>query len=119
MSDFMDGFPLSRIYLCTMSKRESLMSRMNWSAGFRSTNRALLQNPLPIGKKPNTKRNSISEGGLIPEWSPFQERSTILEHTFWTALDKLVEQSEIIIDRPKGSVHPVHPDLSIRWIMDF
>ena len=33
-----------------------------------------------------------------------------MEHTFWTALDKLVEQSEIIIDRPKGSVHPVHPD---------
>ena len=26
-----------------------------------------------------------------------------MEHTFWTALDKLVEQSEIIIDRPKGS----------------
>ncbi|MFQ9651226.1 MAG: inorganic pyrophosphatase [Enterocloster sp.] len=33
-----------------------------------------------------------------------------MEHTFWTALDKLVEQSEIIIDRPKGSVHPGHPD---------
>ncbi len=25
---------------------------------------------------------------------------------FWNALDSLVQQSEIVIDRPKGSVHP-------------
>lgn len=25
---------------------------------------------------------------------------------FWTALDTLVKQSEIVIDRPKGSAHP-------------
>lgn len=29
---------------------------------------------------------------------------------FWTALDKLIEQSEIVIDRPKGSTHPKFPD---------
>ena len=29
---------------------------------------------------------------------------------FWTALDKLIEHSEIIIDRPKGSAHPKYPD---------
>lgn len=29
---------------------------------------------------------------------------------FWNALDKLVEQSEIIIDRPKGTIHPKYPD---------
>lgn len=29
---------------------------------------------------------------------------------FWTALDTLVQQSEIIIDRPKGTVHPKYPD---------
>lgn len=29
---------------------------------------------------------------------------------FWNALDKLVDQSEIEIDRPKGSAHPRYPD---------
>lgn len=30
---------------------------------------------------------------------------------FWNAIDALVENSEIIIDRPKGSTHPKYPDL--------
>ena len=29
---------------------------------------------------------------------------------FWMALDELVAQSEIVIDRPKGSVHPRFPN---------
>jgi len=29
---------------------------------------------------------------------------------FWQALDKLVAESKIIIDRPKGSRHPKYPD---------
>ncbi|MBD5136695.1 MAG: inorganic pyrophosphatase [Lachnospiraceae bacterium] len=29
---------------------------------------------------------------------------------FWRALDKLVEQSKIVIDRPKGTAHPRFPD---------
>ena len=29
---------------------------------------------------------------------------------FWIALDKLVAESEIIIDRPRGSSHPRYPD---------
>ena len=29
---------------------------------------------------------------------------------FWNAIDKLVAESEIIIDRPKGTVHPKYPD---------
>ena len=29
---------------------------------------------------------------------------------FWSALDKLVEISDIIIDRPKDSAHPRYPD---------
>ncbi len=28
------------------------------------------------------------------------------DNSFWEAIDDLVNQSEIIIDRPKGSVHP-------------
>lgn len=31
---------------------------------------------------------------------------------FWEALDRLVEESEIIIDRPKGSRHPKYRNLS-------
>ena len=30
--------------------------------------------------------------------------------TFWEALDTLVEQSSIVIDRPKGTAHPRYPD---------
>lgn len=29
---------------------------------------------------------------------------------FWKALDELVANSEIVIDRPKGTVHPRFPD---------
>lgn len=29
---------------------------------------------------------------------------------FWNALDELVENSEIVIDRPKGTTHPRFPD---------
>lgn len=29
---------------------------------------------------------------------------------FWNALDCLVNQAEIIIDRPKGTAHPKYPD---------
>lgn len=29
---------------------------------------------------------------------------------FWTTLDNLLKQSEIVIDRPKGMVHPKYPD---------
>ena len=29
---------------------------------------------------------------------------------FWKALDELVSKSEVIIDRPKGTVHPKFPD---------
>lgn len=29
---------------------------------------------------------------------------------FWNALDELVENSEIVIDRPKGTTHPKFPN---------
>ena len=31
---------------------------------------------------------------------------------FWSALDTLVRQSEIVIDRPRGSAHPRYPDFT-------
>ncbi len=33
------------------------------------------------------------------------------DDSFWRALDTLIEGSEIIIDRPKGTAHPKCPDL--------
>jgi inorganic pyrophosphatase len=32
------------------------------------------------------------------------------DNAFWLALDKLVSESKIIIDRPKGTRHPKYPD---------
>lgn len=32
------------------------------------------------------------------------------DEDFWNVLDKLVNNSEIIIDRPKGTAHPKYPD---------
>lgn len=45
----------------------------------------------------------ITEG--LPTWEKLLKRNI----EFWLALDKLVEQSEIVIDRPKGSAHPRFP----------
>ena len=33
---------------------------------------------------------------------------------FWRALDELVDNSEIIIDRPKGTAHPKYPNFIYR-----
>lgn len=33
-----------------------------------------------------------------------------MNDAFWYTLDKLVNESEIVIDRPKGSAHPRYPD---------
>lgn len=32
------------------------------------------------------------------------------DNGFWSALDALVDKSEIIIDRPKGTAHPKYPN---------
>ena len=36
------------------------------------------------------------------------------DEDFWKALDELVNASEIVIDRPKGSAHPRFPDFIYR-----
>ncbi|MBR7040458.1 MAG: inorganic pyrophosphatase [Clostridia bacterium] len=36
------------------------------------------------------------------------------DRDFWDALDRLVDASEIVIDRPKGSAHPKFPDFIYR-----
>jgi len=34
-----------------------------------------------------------------------------METRFWNRLDELIESSEIVIDKPKGSRHPRYPDV--------
>ena len=34
-----------------------------------------------------------------------------MEKRFWTRLDELIESSEIVLDRPKGSRHPRYTDI--------
>lgn len=38
----------------------------------------------------------------------------LYDEEFWTALDELVDNSEIIIDRPKGTAHPKYPNFIYR-----
>jgi inorganic pyrophosphatase len=33
------------------------------------------------------------------------------EESFWKGVDSLVQESEIVIDRPKGSHHPRYPEI--------
>lgn len=35
----------------------------------------------------------------------------ILSSDFWRALDKLIDESEIVIDRPRDSHHPKYPSM--------
>lgn len=37
-----------------------------------------------------------------------------MNQEFWNAIDRLVAESEIIIDRPKGTAHPRYPDFIYR-----
>lgn len=34
-----------------------------------------------------------------------------VEINFWSKLDSLISEEEIIIDRPKGSAHPRYPQI--------
>lgn len=38
------------------------------------------------------------------------EKLISYNNEFWDALDELVSNSEIVIDRPKGTAHPRYPD---------
>ena len=33
-----------------------------------------------------------------------------IDNNFWVALDSLVNNSEIVVDRPKGTAHPKYPN---------
>ena len=39
------------------------------------------------------------------------------DNDFWLGLDKLIAESEIVIDRPKGSCHPRYADF--KYLLDY
>ena len=43
-----------------------------------------------------------------------REKVNYCNEEFWNAIDELVNISEIVIDRPKGSAHPRFPDFIYR-----
>jgi inorganic pyrophosphatase len=50
---------------------------------------------------------------LTPSSSPTWSRiymENIYNSQFWSSLEKLVNSSKIVIDRPKNSAHPKYPD---------
>jgi inorganic pyrophosphatase len=57
-----------------------------------------------------TRRSQGGRQSQVPDVLLEKDMSKMTEK-FWQALDSLVEQHEIIIDRPKGTPHPRHPDL--------
>ena len=42
------------------------------------------------------------------------QKMTEYNSEFWKAIDRLIENSELVIDRPKGSAHPKYPDMIYR-----
>ena len=44
------------------------------------------------------------------------EKYTV-NNEFWNVLDDLVTNSEIVIDRPKGTIHPKYP--SLVYVVDY
>ena len=38
----------------------------------------------------------------------------VKDSAFWKSIDKLVQSSEVVIDRPKGTFHPKYPDFIYR-----
>lgn len=57
-----------------------------------------------------------SDGFAIIYLFKVLQRIDKMQHNieFWNALDELVKNSEIIIDRPKGTSHPKYPDFIYR-----
>lgn len=51
---------------------------------------------------------------MILEYEHGDDDMNQYNEDFWNALDQLVNTSEIVIDRPKGSSHPKYPDFVYR-----
>jgi len=59
-------------------------------------------------------RQMIADGTFIPQEEAYGYLEELFRFcdclSFWQALDRLVEEHEFIIDRPKGSAHPRYTD---------
>ena len=57
-------------------------------------------------------RYSTEAAGKFPVYGG--DKVNDFNEDFWRVLDELVNSSEIVIDRPKGSTHPKFPDFIYR-----
>ena len=88
------------------------MSRVSWTAGRESWTRGGKLSSFPVAVVDldtfglyNVKRKlGFAEGKKVNDYN----------EEFWDALDELVKTSEIVVDRPKGSIHPRFPDFIYR-----
>jgi inorganic pyrophosphatase len=42
-----------------------------------------------------------------------------MKNDFWDYLDRMINTSDLVIERPKGSHHPLWPESSIVYPMDY
>ncbi len=52
-----------------------------------------------------------NEINFIQQEKAIQSKNRVENKEFWQATDQLVAESEMVIDRPKGSRHPRYPDI--------
>lgn len=70
------------------------------------------RNAIKSGFRPAWVEHTAIEKEKALEWNANKHFSQQIkkENDFWIALDRLVSESKIIIDRPKGSRHPKYPN---------
>ncbi len=96
----------SRLAAEVMEKEKVPFYCCSWS------NLASARNAIKSGFRPAWVEHTAIEKEKALSWSANRHFSKPVERAddFWSALDKLVSESKIIIDRPKGSRHPKYPD---------
>ncbi len=61
------------------------------------------------GVKGRCSQHGLGTGDTLTLFS--RNKMTAKEREFWIFLDLLVAQHPVVIDRPKGSFHPEHPQI--------
>ena len=76
------------------------------------SNLSSVRNAITSGFRPAWVEHTSIEKEKALEWNANKhfQKTVEKDNDFWIALDKLVSESKIIIDRPKGSHHPKYPN---------
>ena len=76
------------------------------------SNIASARNAIKSGFRPAWVEHTSIEQAKALEWNANKHfsKEDVVKNDFWDLLDRLVSESEIVIDRPKGSRHPKYSD---------